>query len=387
MGLITSRHWFPAIIRITLLSVIGWLGIQALVAQPDSIEREFPKTDFSNAVIPFDEIRSGGPPRDGIPALDDPKFVSAERADWLHPQEPVIVVSVGDDRRAYPIQILIWHEIVNDTVGGKPLSITFCPLCNATLVFEREFDGRVLDFGTTGRLRMSDLVMYDRQTETWWQQFTGRGLIGEYAGRNLTEYPASIVAFETFREANPAGKVLSRRTGHNRPYGDNPYRGYDRIDQSPFMFEGNTDPRLAPMERVLAVRTDDAARIYPFGEFRDRRVVNERVGERPVVVLAGDPAFSALDKRRIRESRRVATLAAYDRRVDGRELEFETRDGRIFDTTTGSEWNVLGQSVTGEMKGRELEALPGGVHFAFAWLAFRPDSTIYGQSAGAGNAD
>lgn len=386
MRVLTSRHWFPVLIRVVALATIGWLGMQALTAQPETIAEEFPKTDFSNAVIPFEEIRSGGPPRDGIPALDDPRFIPASSADWLHPQEPVIVVSVGQDQRAYPLQIMIWHEIVNDTIGGKPLAITFCPLCNATLVFEREVDGRVLDFGTTGRLRMSDLVMYDRQTETWWQQFTGRGLIGEYAGRQLTEYPASIVAFEAFREAHPDGKVLSRRTGYNRPYGENPYRGYDRIDQSPFLFEGPTDPRLAPMERVLAVRVGESARIYPFSEFRDRQVVNETVGDRPVVVLAGDPAFSALDERRISESRRVATLTAFDRRIDGRTLEFDVRDGRVVDTETGSEWNVLGQAVDGSLRGRALRAVPGGVHFAFAWLAFRPDSTIYRQpGAGADN--
>jgi len=379
MSWFASRRAVPAILRIGLLSLLGWFAIQAATSQPASLKQEFPKTDFSKSIVDFDEIQSGGPPRDGIPALDDPDFIPAQRADWLHPQEPVIVVTVGDDSRAYPLQIMIWHEIVNDTVNDLPLAVTFCPLCNATLVFEREFDGRVLDFGTTGRLRMSDLLMYDRQTETWWQQFTGKGLIGKYAGEHLTEYPARIVAFEDFKTQHPEGPVLSRRTGHNRPYGDNPYRGYDRIDQSPFMFDGETDPRLPPMERVLAVRVGDESRAYPFGEFEDPRVVNDEVGGKPVAVFASGEALSALDDRKIRSSRRVPSLNAYAREINGERLEFEMRDGEIVDTKTSSRWNALGRAVAGPMEGQRLEPVTGGVHFAFAWLAFRPDTDIYGQ--------
>ncbi|MEX2497834.1 MAG: DUF3179 domain-containing protein [Wenzhouxiangellaceae bacterium] len=377
MSWLASRRVAPTLFRIGALSLLGWFAIQAAISQPGSLDKEFPETDFSNSIVDFDEIQSGGPPRDGIPALDDPRFIPADRADWLHPEEPVIVVAVDEESRAYPLQIMIWHEIVNDTINGVPLAITFCPLCNATLVFEREFDGRVLDFGTTGRLRMSDLLMYDRQTETWWQQFTGQALIGEYAGRHLEEYPANIVAFEDFRERYPEGPVLSRRTGHNRPYGENPYRGYDRIDQSPFMFDGETDSRLPPMERVLAVRLDDESRAYPFGAFDEPGVVSDEVAGTPVAVFASGEAFSALDKRNIRGSRRVPSLNAFDRRVDGQRLEFEMRDGKIYDTETGSQWNALGQAVSGPLEGKRMEPLPGGVHFAFAWLAFRPDTTVY----------
>jgi len=377
MTWLASRNPLAVSIRIALLLALGAWLLSDSIGQSRSMEQEFPRTEFSNRVIELSEIRSGGPPRDGIPAIDAPRFIPARRADWLHPDEPVIVVRVGDEARAYPVQILIWHEIVNDEIAGKPLAITFCPLCNATLVFERRFDGQVLDFGTTGRLRKSDLVMYDRQTETWWQQFTGRGLIGRYAGRHLTEYPASIVAFEDFRETYPEGEVLSRRTGYNRPYGQNPYRGYDRIDSSPFMFDGETDPRLPPMERVLAVRVGDQSRIYPFGAFEAGSVVNDRLGDVSVAVIAADEAFSALDDARIRGSRRIPSLNAFERRVDGRTLTFAWRDGHLVDEQTGSRWSALGRAEAGPLAGTRLEALPGGVHFAFAWLAFRPDTTIY----------
>ncbi len=160
-----------------LLLLLGWLVLKAfgLLSPGEALSNsEWPKTDFEKRTVDLSEIRSGGPPKDGIPAVDDPKFVSvAEASNWLAPREPVIVADYNGDARAYPLQILIWHEIVNDSVGGVPVSVTFCPLCNASIIFDRRHRGQVLDFGTTGRLRKSDLVMYDRQTETWWA--TGSG--------------------------------------------------------------------------------------------------------------------------------------------------------------------------------------------------------------------
>jgi Protein of unknown function (DUF3179) len=157
---------------------------------PEFASIEF-KTDFSKHCVHYSEIFSGGPPKDGIPAIDAPRFVSVSSADtWLKPKEPVIFLQVGNDARAYPIQILIWHEIVNDTVGGVPVAVTFCPLCNTAIAFERTINGRVLDFGTTGRLRFSNLLMYDRQTESWWQQAIGQAIIGQLTGTQLVARPA-----------------------------------------------------------------------------------------------------------------------------------------------------------------------------------------------------
>ena len=159
---------------------------------------EWPKTDFSRRTVDLAEIESGGPPKDGIPAIDRPRFVGARAARaWLKPMEPVIVLRLGREARAYPIQILMFHEIVNDLVAGVPVAVTFCPLCNASIVFDRRVAGRVLDFGTTGRLRYSDLVMYDRQTESWWQQFTGKGIVGLFAGTKHARLPSEIVAFRS----------------------------------------------------------------------------------------------------------------------------------------------------------------------------------------------
>ena len=231
---------------------------------PAGASDEF-STDFSRHTVPLEEIRSGGPPKDGIPAIDDPRFVDVGQADdWLEGKEPVVRVRAGGKVRGYPLQILIWHEIANDTVGGVPLAVTFCPLCNTAIAFQRDFDGRVLDFGTTGRLRYSNLIMYDRQTESWWQQADGRAIVGRYAGEELTRYPADIVSWRDFKAAHPKATVLSRETGYRRDYGHNPYVGYDHVDRPPFLYQGPPTPEIMPpMARVLTLELGGEAVAYP----------------------------------------------------------------------------------------------------------------------------
>ena len=344
----------------------------------------WPDTDFGKALVDLSEIASGGPPKDGIPPIDAPEFDDAgSAARWLDPREPVIVLTAGGETRAYPLQILIWHEIVNDTVGGVPVSVTFCPLCNATIVFDRRVGGRVLDFGTTGKLRKSDLVMYDRQTESWWQQFTGRAIVGEMAGTVLVRLPASIVAFEDFARAHPEAPVLSRRTGHSRAYGSNPYRGYDAVDGVPFLFFDPLDPRLPAMERVLNVTVGSGHVLYPFSVLAAVPVVNDVANGVPVVVMSREGTLSVLDRTTIADSRAVLSATAFGRTVGGKVLEFERReDGRIVDRGNGSTWNLLGAAVAGALAGTQLPEVESGVHFAFAWLAFNPDSRIYRPPAG-----
>lgn len=375
-----SKAWPARTLRITLLVVIGWWFAKDLVYAQLPVSLEWPNTNFENSLVDLDEIQSGGPPKDGIPPVDDPKFDTiGEASKWLNPREPVVVVSIDGETKAYPIQILTWHEIVNDSVAGTPISVTFCPLCNATIVFDRRKDGVVLDFGTTGRLRKSDLIMYDRQTESWWQQFTGQAIVGTLAGTVLDRLPASIVAYEDFRAAYPASQVLSRRTGYRRAYGNNPYRGYDSIDDQPFLFFDPVDERLPPMERVLDVSIGDTHKLYPFSAFKTEAVINDQVEDMPVVVFSRQGTLSALDGSLIADSREVPSATAYDRRLDGDTLRFELRDGHILDTQSGTRWNLFGTGIDGPLAGRQLAPAPGSVHFAFAWLAFNPDSKIYGQ--------
>ena len=354
----------------------------AMAIEPDPAA--WPRTDFTRHSVDLNEIESGGPPKDGIPAIDRPHFTDVRAAgEWLKPKEPVIALRLGESSRAYPIQILIYHEIVNDTLGGIPVAVTFCPLCNASMVFERRVDGATLDFGTTGKLRYSDLVMYDRQTQSWWQQFSGKGIVGHYAGTELKRLPSEIVAFADFAAAHPGGEVLSREAGHARPYGRNPYAGYDRIDQSPFLYSGKRDARLPPMERVLSVTVGGKHRLYPLSVLEGHRAVSQEMGGVPYVVLAKPGMASPLDRQRVDEGREIVATGAFDRRLDGEVLEFTQRDGRVIDTATQSEWNVLGEAVSGPLKGRRLAALESGVHFAFAWLAFNPASEIVKSARGA----
>lgn len=253
-------------------------------SQPLRISKAGWKTDFSKTTVPLSEFQSGGPPRDGIPPIDDPKPTSQEEADaWLEDREPVLVVEVGDQARAYPIQILIWHEIANDELGNRPIAVTYCPLCNSSVVFDRRVEGRTLTFGTTGNLRKSDLVMWDRQTESWWQQLSAEAVVGELAGTKLEVLPSQTLSWAAFKKRFPQGDVLSRDTGAQRDYGRNPYEGYDAPDSQPSLLDEEADGRLPPKERVSAVTEAEETVVVPFSRLESEPVVNERVAGKPVV--------------------------------------------------------------------------------------------------------
>ena len=366
-----------------LLKVCVVAGLPALAAvggQPtEASAQERWITDFTRRTVELDEIVSGGPPKDGIPAIDAPSFVSVDDADgWLSGREPVAVLTRGDATHIYPLQILIWHEIVNDEVGGDPVTVTFCPLCNTTLAFDRRFDGRVLDFGTTGRLRHSDLVMYDRQTETWWQQATGEGIVGRYAGERLTFVPAPVFSWTEARRSYPDARVLSRETGFAREYGTNPYQGYDR--GRPFswaLLGGRSDDRLKPMERVAAIELDGQSVAVPFEALALEKTIVARVGDQRVVVFWSAGTASALDDARISEGRDVGSTAVFFASVAGRDLDFEALgDGRFRDTQTGSTWSLGGEAIEGELVGLRLEPVVHGNHFWFAWSVFKPGTKV-----------
>lgn len=350
-----------------------------LVASAAAQSRAGWKTDFERHTVPLDEIVPGGPPKDGIPSIDRPRFTSVgAAAKWIDDREPVMVIEHGGAVHVYPIQILIWHEIVNDRIGDLPVAVTFCPLCNTALAFDRRFDGRVLDFGTTGMLRHSDMVMYDRQTESWWQQATGEGLVGTFAGRELEFVAARMLDWRTVRELHPDARVLSRETGHDRPYGRSPYAGYDQ-SSSPIaaFFKGRRDDRLPAMERVVAINRGATSVAFPFSELREVRVVNDEVDGVPVVVFWAPGAASAVDARTIADGRDVGGTAVFDRRASGRTLTFEPAgDGRFRDRETGSVWSMAGAAASGQLAGTRLAAIVHGDFFWFAWVVFRPDTRI-----------
>jgi hypothetical protein len=264
--------------------------------------------DFRRHTVPLDEFLSGGPGKDGIPALDRPRFLPVARVTFLRPLEPVIELVVRGDARAYPLQILVWHEIVNDTVGGIPVAVTFCPLCDTAIAFDRRIAGRTLSFGTTGNLRNSDLVMYDRQTQSWWQQFGGEGVVGHYAGTRLRVLPARIVSWQTFRSEHANGVVLSRDTGYSRPYGQNPYVGYDDVNSPPLFPAANSgDHRLRPKDRVVFVEQGRAAIAVPFTVLAKRRRIDTTVGGLDIEVRWQAGVTSPFDTSSVAIGREVGT--------------------------------------------------------------------------------
>jgi len=335
------------------------------------------KTDFSKASVQPHELVSGGPGKDGIPAISDPKFLAASEVGFLADKEPVVAFELGGDARAYPLQILIWHEIVNDVVAGRPVLITFCPLCNTAIAFDRTVAGRALDFGVSGFLRNSDLVMFDRETESWWQQVTGEAIVGELTGTRLEFLPATIVSWADFKAAFPNGRVLSRDTGHRRDYGRNPYVGYDDINSSPFLFDRRTDPRLAAMERVVTVELGGELAAYPFSRLEQQPVVADRVGGTDIVVFFKKGTVSALDLSAIADSRDIGSAAVFKSVLNGRMLTFRAEGAAFVDAETGSRWDIFGRATSGALKGQALEPVVSGNHFWFAWAAFKPETRVW----------
>ena len=302
--------------------IVGLIGVAAAQADPARWKREGWKTDFSRKTIDYKEILSGGPPKDGIPSIDKPRFTEIAKVDDIPGQEPVIGLEIAGDARAYPLRVLMWHEIVNDTVGGKPVTVTFCPLCNSAIVFAREIDGQLLDFGTTGKLRNSDLVMYDRQTESWWQQFTGEAIAGTLVGKSLTMLPARLESFAQFKERHPKGRVLIPNDPGVRPYGRNPYAGYDTAAR-PFLYSGAMPEGINPMARVVAVRRGGKAIAVAMALLRDKKQLE--IGGVRLTWRAGQA--SAVDTREIAKGRDVGTVAAS---VAGRDVPYDVTFAFVF---------------------------------------------------------
>jgi len=338
------------------------------------------ETNFTKKSIDLNELKSGGPPKDGIPSIDDPKFITAgEASDWISGSEPVIVFEYNGIARSYPLQILIWHEIVNDVMDDAPVLITFCPLCYSAIVFDRRIDGETHEFGVSGFLRHSDMIMFDRKTESLWQQFTGEAVVGDYTGMRLDILPSQITSFDQFKKNYPKGVVLSKETGHRRSYGQNPYAGYDDINNSPLFMDEPEDDRLKPMEKVIGVRVDDAQRAYPYSISKNEKVINDDLSETPIIIFHTEGARSAMDAAQIDQSRKDGTTGAFSRIIDDKTLTFLYLNDTIVDDQTGSRWSISGKSVGGPLEGQQLKPLIFGDYFAFAWLVFWPETEIFSQ--------
>ena len=314
---------------------------QSQLRTPDSFQisrhlrRGWSDTDFTLCTVDLAEIRSGGPGKDGIPTIDNTAFIAVADAP-IENREPVISLEIDGVARSYPLSILIWHEIVNDEINGKNLAVTYCPLCNTSIVFDRQLDELLLDFGTTGNLRHSDLVMYDRQTESWWQQYNGDAIAGKLAGQSLTILPSRLESFGEFKSRYPDGEVLAIPEPPLRSYGITPYVGYDSSSFS-FLFDGETPEGIRPLERVVTFGdyTVTLAFLQEAGRWRK--------GDYLLSWNAGQA--SALDSAIIAQGKDVGTV----------QVQRQEDHGKLVD-------------------------VPYKVTFAFVWHAFNPDKPIEGLS-------
>ena len=352
---------------------------------PSDIGRYF-ATLWGIRIIDLDELAVGAP-RDAIPAIFNPTYLTIEEAsERYEPQIPLVQVRIGDDARGFPLGILIWHEIVNDTINGRPVAITFCPLCNTAIAYERQVGERTLDFAVSGLLRNSDLVMYDRGTETLWQQSTGRAIVGNLVGARLAGLPATIVSFGQFRAAYPDGLIMSPETGWFREYGQNPYTQYDRPEPRPFLFYGELDDRLPPKLRVVSIEAPGgAAYAYPWDFVSEQRIVYDTHDDARIVIFWTPGTVSALDRGMIAESADIGATAVFNREVDGQLLSFALNEadesGQTFiDLETNSTWDILGRATAGQLQGAQLTPVIASDHFWFAWRAFHPNTEIVTQS-------
>ncbi|WP_035872790.1 DUF3179 domain-containing protein [Cucumibacter marinus] len=254
------RTWQAGLVVLTMAALVLPVQIQAQDLLPPQAQNtrwagEGWETDFSRATVDFTEIVNviG---RDNIPAIDDPGFAPVGEVSDIPDREPVIALEIDGDARGYPLRIMMWHEIVNDTVGGVPVAVTYCPLCNTALVFRREIAGEPVTFGTSGKLRHSDLIMYDRKTQSWWQQFTGEGIVGVHAGDKLDAIPSLLMSFADFKTEHPDGQVLQPEASRLNVNGRNPYVRYDSTP-IPFLFRGELPEDIEAMERVVIVQREE----------------------------------------------------------------------------------------------------------------------------------
>jgi len=330
------------------------------------------------ARIRIEEIDWGGVPLEGIPALDQPAHVAPEVAGWLDASEPVVGVAAGGDTRAYPLRVLDWHELVNDTLGGVPLSLAYCTLCGSAIAYDaRDAGGEPRSFVTSGLLHRSNKLMLDRGTRTLWNQLTGRPVLGPLAaeGRELMLLPAVVTSWGAWRKRHPETTVLSLDTGHERPYVPGmPYGSYFQSSQK--MFPALERRRELPTkERVFGLLHDGVAKAWPLRKLVDARVTNDVIGETGVVLVALEGQVRVAGPGR--EAGRVeyeagGAVRAYQR--GEREFALGADDATLREAS-GAVWRLDEEALLGP-DGAEAPRLPGTLAYWFAWQAFHPETLV-----------
>jgi len=360
--------------------------VNAQMQNPKNIPFDW-KTDISIHSVDLSEIQIVLP-KGSFPTLDFPKFVGKEAGlIMFYPKEPVIAIEIDGEAKAYSLNILTMHEISNDVLSDVPILVTYCPLCNSGIVYLRklEYDGKenIMEFEPSGMLRNSDMVMLDRNTETLWQQLMGVAIVGELDKKQLDILPSLIISVEEFFNRYPQGKILSKKTGFldsEKHYGTNPYKNYDDKNSKPyerFFDSDKIDKRLPPMERIVDIENNGKYKVYTFKSIEKKGVINDTFESKEVVLFHQSGTVSILDQENINESKDIGTIAVFNRKLEEKELTFKKVKGTFKDMQTNSSWDITGYCFEGELKGKQLQIEPHSNHFAFAWLAFYPDTEIY----------
>lgn len=377
--------------KINFISIsLVFLSIQMLgqIQNPRDVEYDW-NTDTTKFTIDLSELILVAP-KGLFPIIDYPNFVGKEEGlSGFFEYEPVISVEINDNAKAYPLNMLTFHEMANDTLSGVPILPTYCPLCNSGIVYDRRLkikgDEYLLEFEVSGFLRNSDMVMFDRQTETWWQQLMGEAIVGELAGAELKIVPSLIISVKEFFERYPEGMILSKETGHDKAmeqYGSNPYNHYDSISKNPysrFFDEQNVDSRLPAMERIVDIQDEGKYKVYPFTAVAKEGVINDQFESKHVVLFYNAGTVSNMDERDITQSKDVGSVTVFKPIVDEELLIFSKANGYFIDQLSNSKWDITGKCFEGKFKGKQMMIEPHSNHFAFAWLAFYPNTIIYGK--------
>lgn len=337
------------------------------VSSPEDLGVSVPEgimvTNGQKHIVPLEKIKSGGPPKDGIPSIDNPKFAPVSESQFVPDTTFVIGLDINGEKRAYPLFIMVWHEIVNDSVGGVPVAVTYCPLCFTNQVFERVIDGKEVEFGTSGKLYNSNLVMYDRLTDSYWSQALGVAITGELTGYELKRIPFDVISWADWKTLHPDTLVLTTETGHIRSYGVDPYGDYYTDPRILFPVE-HEDDRMHPKELILGFHESDVYKAYKQDDVESAIVINDIFNNKPMMLVS---LFSG-------DSR------AFDRTVNDKVLTFDFVDNVIIDLESKSKWNYDGVATSGSMEGIQLVRLPFNPGFWFQWVAFHPDTEVYESS-------
>ncbi|WP_428327155.1 DUF3179 domain-containing protein [Nitrosopumilus sp.] len=325
-------------------------------------ELQMMETDGVKHLIPLDKIKGGGPPKDGIPSIDDPVFAPVSDSQFMSDSDTVIGLEINGEAKAYPLFILVWHEIVNDRVGDVPVSVTYCPLCYTNQVFERIIDGQEVEFGTSGKLYNSNLLMYDRFTDSYWSQALGIAVKGELTGYQLNLVPFDVITWGDWKQLHPDTLVLTTDTGHLRSYATDPYGNYYTEPRIMFPVEHNDD-RMHPKEIIIGFNQDEISKAFKQNDIESEIVINDSVGTIPVMLIS---LYSENSR-------------AFERTLNGEVLNFQFSNGKIIDIQSNSEWNYDGLAISGQYAGKQLERLPIEPGFWFEWIAFHPQTLVYGD--------